>query len=138
MRSNALPLALVIGLAALATDARANIMTTCTSEISRYCADVSEGKGRIVACLVGQMGQLSPVCLADVQEQGSNAPGAMRVVFNPAFRASLPEVCAAPAAEFCPQMTPGEGRVFACLYARSDRVPRACSDAAQVTLKQAN
>ena len=139
MRSSALPpvLALAIVLAAHATDARADIMTTCTSEISRYCADVSEGKGRIVACLVGQMGRLSPVCLADVQEQGPMTPGSMRMVFNPAFRASLPGACAAPAAQFCPHMTPGEGRVFACLYARSDRVPRACSDAAQAMLDQA-
>ena len=141
MRSNALlpVLALATVLTANATDARANIMTTCNSEISRYCADVSEGKGRIVACLVGQMGQLSPVCLADVQgkEQSLLTPGSVRVLFDPAFRASLPEACAAPAAEFCPQMTPGEGRVFACLYARSDRVPQACSDAAQEALEQA-
>ena len=34
-------------------------------------------------------------------------------------------------------MTPGEGRVLACLYARSDRVPKACSNA-QATLKQQN
>ena len=140
MRSNALPpvLALAIVLTAYATDARADIMTTCTSEISKYCADVSEGEGRIVACLVGQMGRLSPACLADVQEQGPNAPDPMRKVFNPAFRAPLPETCAAPAAQFCPGMTPGEGRVFACLYARSDRVPKACSDAAQATLERAN
>ena len=28
-------------------------------------------------------------------------------------------------------------RVFACLYARSDRVTKACSDAAQAALEQA-
>jgi hypothetical protein len=139
MRSDALlpVLALVIVLTAHATDARADIMTTCTSEISRYCADVSEGEGRFVACLVGQMGGLSPACLADVQEQGPMTPSAVRKIFNPAFRASLPEACAAPAAQFCPDMTPGEGSVFACLYARSDRVPKACSDAAQAALEQA-
>ncbi len=141
MRSNALlpVLALATVLTAHATDARADIMTTCTSEISQYCADVSEGEGRISACLVGQMGQLSPVCLADVQteEQNPLTPGSVRKVFNPAFRAPLPEACVAPAAQFCPDMTPGEGRVFACLYARSDRVPKACSDAAQAMLEQA-
>ena len=139
MRSNALTqvLALAIVLTAHATDARADIMTTCTSEISKYCADVNEGEGRIVACLVGQMGGLSTACLADVQQQGPMAPGTVRMVFNPAFRASLPEACGAPAAQFCPGMRPGEGRVFACLYARSDRVPKACSDAAQAALEQA-
>ncbi len=141
MQSNALlsVLALATVLMAHATDARADLMTACASETSRYCADVSEGEGRISACLVGQMGQLSPVCLADVEakEQSLLTPGSIRVVFNPAFRASLPEACAAPAAQFCPGMTPGEGRVFACLYARSDRVPKACSDAAKAALEQA-
>jgi hypothetical protein len=130
-------LALATVLTAHATDARADIMATCPSEISRYCSDVNEGEGRIVACLVGQMGRLSPTCLTDVQEQGAMSPDSVRMIFNPAFRASLPKACAEPAAQFCPDMTPGEGRVFACLYARSDRVPKVCSDAAQAALEQA-
>ncbi len=122
LRSNALlpVLALATVLTAHATDARADIMAACASEISRYCADVSEGRGRISSCLAGRL-----------------TPGSMRKIFNPAFRAPLPKACAAPAAKFCPGMKPGEGRVFACLYARSDRVPKACSDAAQATLEQA-
>ena len=139
MRCNALPLigTLAIMLTAHATDARADVMTTCKSEITRHCADVNRGKGRIVACLVGQIGRLSPVCLAGVQELSRKSPSSMRMVFNPAFRAPLPKACAAPAAQLCPGMTPGEGRVFACLYARSDRVPKACSDAAQAALELA-
>ena len=71
------------------------------------------------------------------EEQGPTTPGSVRMVFNPAFRASLPDACATPAAQFCPGMTRGEGRVFACLYAPSDRVTKACSDAAQAALEQA-
>ncbi len=141
LRSNALlpVLALATVLTAHATDARADFMTACASEISRYCADVSKGRGRISACLVGQMGRLGPACLPEVQAVGQSrlTPSSVRKIFNPAFRAPLPEACAAPAAQFCPGMKPGEGRVFACLYARSDRVPKACSDAAQAALKQA-
>ena len=139
MRSGVLPpvFALAILLIGQATNARADIMATCTSEISKYCADVSEGEGRIVACLVGQMGRLKPACLADVQDQGPLTRASVRMVFNPAFRASLPEACVTAAAQLCPDMTPGEGRLFACLYARSDRLPKACSDAAQAALEQA-
>ena len=36
-----------------------------------------------------------------------------------------------------PGMAPAKGRVFACLYARSDRVPKACADAAQDALEEA-
>ncbi len=142
LRSNAvLPvLALATVLTAHATGARADLMTACASESTQYCADVSKGRGRISACLVGQITQLGPACLSEVQAVGQSrlTPGYVRKIFNPAFRAPLPQACAAPAAEFCPGMTPGEGRVFACLYARSDRVPKTCSDAAQATLEQAN
>ena len=129
-------LVLAIVLAAQANDASADIIKTCASEISQYCADVSEGEGRIVACLVSQMAKLSPGCLTDVQAQGPMSPTSVRMIFNPSFRASLPDACAASAAQFCPDMRPGEGRVFACLYARSDRVPEACSAATQAALEQ--
>ena len=142
MRSNALlpVLALATVLTAHATEARADLMTACASEIGRYCADVSQGRGRISACLMSQMGRLGSACRPEVQAvaQSRQTPSYVRKALNSGFRAPLPEACAAPAAQFCPGMGPGEGRVFACLYARSDRVPKACSDAAQATLKQAN
>ncbi len=140
MRSNALlpVLALATVLTAHATDARADLMTACASEISRYCTDVSKGRGRISACLMGQMGRLGPACRPEVQAvaRSRQTPGYVRRALNPEFRAPLPEACAASAARLCPGMTPGGGRVFACLYARSDRVPKACSTAAQAALKQ--
>ena len=141
LRRNALfpVLALAVVITGHSTRARADLMTACASEASRYCADVSKGRGRISACLAGQMRRLSPACLPEVQAVGQSRliPGYVRKALNPAFRAPLPQACAAPAAQFCPGMTPGEGRVFACLYARSDRVPKTCSDAAQATLEQA-
>ena len=141
LRSNALfpVLALAVVLTAHSSNARADLMTACASEVSRYCADVSNGRGRISACLLSQMGRLSPACRPEVQAVGQSRliPGYVRKALNPAFRAPLPQACAAPAAQFCPGMKPGEGRVFTCLYARSDRVPKACSNAAQATLKQA-
>ena len=141
MRSNALlpVLALATVLTAHATDARADLLSACAPEISRHCADVSKGRGRISACLMSQMGRLSPTCLPEVQAvaRSRQTPSYVRKALNSAFRAPLPEACTAPAAQFCPGMRPGEGPVFACLYARSDRIPKACSDAAQAALKQA-
>ena len=132
-------LALATVITAPAGVAHADLTRACAPEINRYCADVNEGQGRISSCLVGRMRQLSRGCLPEVQALGKSqlTPGPMRKIFDPAFRVPLPQACAAPAARFCPGMAPGEGRVFACLYARSDRVPEACSDAAQATLEQA-
>ncbi len=141
IRSNVLlpVLALATVLTAHASDARADVMTACASEISRYCADVSKGRGRISACLMSQMGRLGAACRPEVRAVARSrlTPGYVRKALNPAFRAPLPEACAASAARFCRGMRPGGGRVLACLYARSDRVPKACSAAAQATLKQA-
>jgi hypothetical protein len=142
LRCNALLPALAVATVLLtyATAARADVMAACVSETSLYCADVSKGRGRVSACLAGRMSQLGPVCRSEVQAVGQSrlTPGYVRKVFNPAFRAPLPAACAAPAAKFCPDMTPGQGRVFACLYARSDRVSKACSEAAQAVLEQTN
>jgi hypothetical protein len=136
LRSTLFPLALMAGLAAVPA-AGADLMTVCAPEITRYCSGVSEGRGRVSACLASFMGQLSAACRPAVQAVGQSrlTPGYVRPVFNASFRAPLPQACVAPAAQFCPGMNPGEGRVFACLYAYSDRIGKTCADAAQAALK---
>ena len=64
-------------------------------------------------------------------------PGEVRRIFDPSLRATLPQSCAAPAASLCPGVPLGDGRVFACLYARSDRVSRTCNGEAEAALRQA-
>jgi cysteine rich repeat protein len=141
LRRNVLLPALALATAvSVSATARGDMMTTCASEISRYCSAVTQGRGRISACLASYMGGLSAACRAEVQAVGQSrlTPAWVRPVFNPAFRAPLPAACTSDAARFCPGMSPGEGRVFACLYAFSDRVSRTCGDAAQAAMKQAN
>jgi hypothetical protein len=130
-------LALAAALAASAAAARADLMSACAPEVSRYCADVSAGRGRVSACLAGRIAELGPACLPEVQAVARSrlVPGDMRKVFDPSFRAALPAACAGPAARLCPGVTPGDGRVFACLYARSTQVDASCAAAAEATLK---
>ena len=130
-------LALAAALAAHPLPARANLMSACATEISRFCTDVNQGRGRISACLAGEMGKLGASCRSEVQAVGRGAltPKSVRKVFDASFRAPLPQACVAPAASVCPGVPTGDGRVFACLYARSDRVPAACTSAAEATLK---
>jgi Cysteine rich repeat len=140
MRNALLPvLAVAAALAAPAPAARADMMSACASEIGKFCSAVSKGRGRISACLAAHMDQLGSACQPEVQAvmQGRLTPGYVRKALDPSFRAPLPQSCTGPAAQFCPGMASDRGPVFACLYAFSDRVPRACSDAAQATLKQA-
>jgi hypothetical protein len=133
-----LPLfALLGGLGLTAEPARADMMTACAPEIQRFCSDVSRGRGRISACLASEMARLSAACRPEVQGvmQSPLTPGYVRRALQPGFQAALPASCVAPAKALCPAIAPGDARVFACLYARSDRAGRDCNNAATAVLK---
>ena len=130
-------LAVLVGVALPVAPARADLMTACAPEIQRFCADVSRGRGRVSACLASEMAKLSVACRPEVQGvmQSALTPGYVRRALDPSFNAPLPQACVAPAKALCPGIPPGDARVFACLYARSDRAGKACSDAATATLR---
>ncbi len=67
--------------------------------------------------------------------QGRLTPAYVRRALDPSFSAPLPQSCVAPAASLCPNIPAGNARVFACLYARSDRAGSACNNAATAVLK---
>jgi Cysteine rich repeat len=117
---------------------RADLMAACSPEVAQFCADVRQGRGRIVACLASHRGELGPGCRPEVQAVARRTPmpGYARKVLDPTFRADLPPACVAAAARYCPRVPPGDGRVFACLYARSDRVGASCTAAADAALER--
>ena len=128
---------LAAGLAAPALPARADMMSACAAEVQRFCSDVSRGRGRVSACLASEMARLSGSCRAEVQSVMASplTPGYVRRALQPGFSAPLPAVCATPARTLCPNIPATDARVFACLYARSDRAGRDCNNAATATLK---
>jgi hypothetical protein len=129
-------LALAAGLSA-AEPVRADLMTTCASEIGQYCAGISRGRGRISACLAAYTDRISSACRAEVAgvARGPLVPGSVKAVLNPGFRAPLPAACTADAGRYCSGVPQGDGRAFACLYANSNRVSAACTSAAEATVK---
>jgi hypothetical protein len=120
-------------LLALASAARADLMAACSPEIGRFCADVRQGRGRITACLASHREALAPGCFAEVKAAAGRRviPQIAREILGPEFRADLPPACTTAAARFCPEIRPGDGRMLACLYARSDRLDAACAGAAR-------
>ena len=119
--------------------ARAEMMTACQPEIAQYCGGVSKGRGRIAACLVGRIDQLSAACKPDVQATMKSPfiPRDMRAIFQPGFSAPVPASCAAAVRTYCGGITT-QGRVFACLYAVSDKTGAACAAAAQAAVAAAS
>ena len=132
---------LALVLAAVAPDAaRAQLMTACASEIERYCNDVTTGRGRMAACLIARLDALGASCRPEVEAAATSwlAPPAVRSMLGSSFSAQLPEVCAPEAARLCSDVSPGGGRIFACLYARADRVTAECQSAARTAIDQAD
>jgi Cysteine rich repeat len=127
-------------LAAQAAPAQADLMAACAPEIERYCGNVDRGRGRISACLASRSNDLGSGCLPEVEAVANSrlVPGDVRKIFDPGFRAALPQACERDAAQLCPGIATGDGRIFACLYAHTNRVDQTCSTEAQATLKQAN
>lgn len=117
-----------------------NMMSACASDIANMCSDVSNGRGRITACLMANGDRLSAPCKPEVdalaQQSSTNRliPASARQIFSPNFRATLPESCSADAASLCPGVPLGNGQVFACLYSRDNRVSSACSAATDTLL----
>lgn len=136
-RQHLLPVLAVAAVFALPSGARADLMTACAADIGQHCADVDRGRGRIAACLAGHVTDLMPVCRPEVQAATNSrfVPGHVRQIFDPSFRAEIPAVCKPAAASLCPSVTPGDGRMFACLYARTDRVAPNCSAQAEAVLR---
>lgn len=132
-------LTLAAGLAAgHAVPARADMMTTCAPEIRTFCANVTNGRGRVSSCLASRFSALSAACRTEVQAvMGSRlTPAYVRRAMQPGFSAPMPQACVAPAGQLCSGLPANSGAQFACLYAYSDRIPRACTDAATATLRQ--
>jgi golgi apparatus protein 1 len=122
-------------LLALAAPARADLMAACAPAIAQFCADVQRGRGRIAACLASHQPALASTCRAEVVAvaQSPVVPRYARTVLDPRYRAALPQTCATAAARFCPDVPSGDGRVLACLYARSDRVDAGCISAVRAS-----
>ena len=132
-----MPFLVAAALGLPAAPARADMMTACAADIQQFCQEVGRGRGRISACLAAEIGRLGAACRGEVQAvmAGPLTPRYVRAALNPGFKVALPQVCAAPAKSLCPGIPAGDGRVLACLYARSDRAGKACTTAAEAAMK---
>lgn len=135
-------LALVAGAAAWGAPPvhAADLLNTCAPEVASYCSDVSNGRGRITACLVGNSEKLGSACRGEVQNVASKtassrlAPEEFRTLLRGDVTAPLPASCDAVASALCPDVARGDSRIFACLYAYNDRISATCSTDAKSAL----
>lgn len=142
VRLAAFGLALVTSVQLLPEAVSADMMAACSPDIATFCSDVSRGRGRISACLLGQTDSLAPTCrteVAAVARSGQNnvlVPRDVRRMMSPDFRGNVPATCSAAIDRFCSGVPAGDSRQFACLYARLDKVDSSCAADAQSAMSR--
>ncbi len=95
-----LPVLLVVPVAVFAENSADQ--RPCVDEIEKFCRDAKPGEGRIVPCLRDHDVELSTVCRYKVTT-------ALRRVDE------AKQACEKDVRQFCPEVTPGGGRLVKCL-----------------------
>jgi hypothetical protein len=117
-----------------------NLMAACEAEIAVKCTGVSKGRGRISACLYAHDDKLSGACRVEVAKVSNSStfqryiPTGVRSLQGSGYEASLRKACTSDADKLCTRVKTGNGRILACLYARSNSVRKACSSKAKMVL----
>ncbi len=112
-----------IGGANAGQDLVETVANGCKTEIEQYCAQVTPGQGRVLACLYAHGDKLSAKCeyaLFDAAAQLERAVAALSYVANE---------CDADLDKFCGSVAPGEGRLLQCLEKNEKQVSKRCKDA---------
>ena len=95
----------------------------CKKELETYCKDITQGEGRIVACLYAYSDKLSAQCeyaLYDVADQLKRAVAELTYVANE---------CKEDLKSHCANIKPGEGRLLACIEKQGDKISSRCKQA---------
>jgi hypothetical protein len=101
----------------------AQVLEGCSSELTQYCAAVTPGEGRLLACLYAHGDKLSGQCelaLYDAAARLERAISAITYVANE---------CRAELETHCANVEVGEGRVAQCLKDHASELSPGCNQA---------
>jgi hypothetical protein len=101
----------------------AQVLEGCSSELAQYCADVTAGEGRVLACLYAHGDKLSGQCdyaLYDAAVRLEQAVGAVTYVATE---------CRRELDTYCANVEVGEGRVAQCLKDHASELSPGCDQA---------
>ncbi|HVP62983.1 MAG TPA: cysteine rich repeat-containing protein [Myxococcaceae bacterium] len=85
----------------------------CAADVARLCPGVQPGHGAMRQCLQQNADQLSAECKAHIEQARQH------------FRA-VHEACQGDVAAFCANVTPGAGRIAACLREHASELSDTC------------
>jgi len=106
-----------------AQDIVSAVQKGCGTEIQKFCSQVTQGEGRLLACFYAHEDKLSGQCqyaLYDASAQLERAVSALNYVAGQ---------CKDDIVAHCAEVQLGEGRVVECLNSNSESVSAACTQA---------
>ncbi|MGH6897126.1 MAG: cysteine rich repeat-containing protein [Geminicoccaceae bacterium] len=109
--------------AAMQSELGTQVLEGCSSELTQYCAEVTPGEGRLLACLYAYEDKLSGQCelaLYDAAARLERAIGAITYVANE---------CRSELETHCTGVEVGEGRVAQCLKDHAAELSPGCDQA---------
>ena len=112
-------MAVVFGLTGSVLPAFAHEEGACREDVKKLCGDVKPGGGAIGDCLKSHEADLSQGCKDNIAEGKKKFEEKKKEVM---------EACQADLKQFCANVTPGEGREFACLRAYEDKISAGCKE----------
>jgi hypothetical protein len=99
------------------------VLAGCSSELSRFCANVTPGDGRLLACLFAYEDQLSGQCEFALYDAAVRLERAIGVIVYVASE------CRAELETHCAEVEVGEGRVAQCLKDHASELSEGCNRA---------
>jgi hypothetical protein len=91
----------------------------CREDIKKLCGDVKPGGGGIRDCMKAHEADLSQGCKDNMAEGKKKFEEKKK---------ELEQACQADIKQFCANVTPGQGREFACLRAYEDKISAGCKE----------
>ncbi|MEE8311476.1 MAG: cysteine rich repeat-containing protein [Candidatus Binatia bacterium] len=115
------------GLAGAQEDLIKEVQTGCEKELKSFCANVTPGEGRVLACLYAHGDKLSGRCEYALYDAAAKLERAINVL------SYVANECLDDAEKLCAGVEMGEGRIIECLNKHKGDLDARCTQALKDT-----
>jgi len=108
---------------AQAETAATTLYKDCSIDLEKYCAKITPGAGRKVACLIAHSDKVNPRCRLTSFLAGKELARTMNRLEQLAF------ICGSDIKSMCDQVLPGGARIYKCLKNNKAKLLERCANA---------
>jgi hypothetical protein len=95
----------------------------CAGDIKKYCKTVTPGEGRMIYCMQAHEDKISVKCAFELGEAATSVQTAADALKDAVI------ACKAEITGVCGKVTPGQGRIAACLMSNKSTASAGCGEA---------